>query len=91
MRTPTSSSSDPQPASPRPPTPSNRTARPTPVLSNTKLLLVDFRNGEAVAQHPDLVSHVQQGWRIRSATPRLVESEGTKLLVILERQRTAHT
>lgn len=55
--------------------------RPTPAL--TKLLLVDFRSGEAVHQHPEISPFLQQGWRVRSAVPRLVEAKGTRLLVVL--------
>lgn len=49
----------------------------------TKLLLVDFRNGEAVHQHPDVAPYLKQGWLIRSAVPRIVEGKGTRLLVVL--------
>lgn len=55
--------------------------------SRTKLLLVDFRNDEAVSQHPDLAPFLEDGWAIESAVPRVVESEGTKLFVVLTRPR----
>ena len=54
--------------------------------AGTKLLLVDFRSGEAVAQHPEVAALLHQGWQIRSAVPRIVEAEGPKLLVILMQQ-----
>ena len=53
-----------------------------------KLLLVDFRSGESVCQHPDVKPMLSDGWSIRSAVPRLVEDEGTKLLVVLTRRKT---
>lgn len=49
----------------------------------TKILLVEFRNGEAVTKHPELEHLLEEGWIVRSAVPRIVESEGTKLLVVL--------
>jgi hypothetical protein len=49
----------------------------------TKILLVPFRNGEAVNKHPDLASLLADGWSISSAVPRIVETEGTRLLVVL--------
>lgn len=51
--------------------------------NDPKLLLVDFRSGESVRKHPDVLPLLTQGWRIKSAVPRLVESKGTKLLVVL--------
>lgn len=59
----------------------NFNSRPTRTL--TKILLVDFRNGEAVSRHPELERYLNDGWTVRSAVPRLVESEGTKLLVVM--------
>ena len=61
-----------------------RLARP-----NTKLLLVDFRSGEAVSQHPEIQSYLKQGWRVKSAVPRLVEAGGTRLLVVLTQPSTS--
>lgn len=63
------------------PTLTNITSRPTRTL--TKIMLVNFRNGEAVNKHPELEQFLQDGWSVRSAVPRLVESEGTKLLVVM--------
>ncbi len=63
------------------PTLAKLTARPDKAL--TKIMLVPFRNGEAVSKHPDLAAFLADGWTISSAVPRLVESEGTKLLVVM--------
>ncbi|MEX0600571.1 MAG: hypothetical protein WD205_08010 [Rhodothermales bacterium] len=51
----------------------------------TKIVLVQFRSGEAVSEHPELVEFLADGWTVRSAVPRMVEAEGTKLLVVLAR------
>lgn len=61
--------------------PVRRPSSVTPTL--TKILLVQFRNGEAVDRHPELRCLLDDGWSIRSAVPRIVEAEGTKLLVVL--------
>lgn len=50
---------------------------------DARLLLVDFRSGEAVRMHPEIAPLLNQGWRIKSAVPRLVEAKGTKLLVVM--------
>ena len=50
---------------------------------DARLLLVDFRNGEAVRDHPEIAPLLDEGWRIKSAVPRLVEAKGTRLLVVL--------
>lgn len=72
--------------------PAKKVDPPVPVLGKlasspsnalTKILLVEFRNGEAVTKHPELRSLLKDGWTVRSAVPRIVESEGTKLLVVL--------
>lgn len=65
----------------------NFSSRPTRTL--TKILLVNFRNGEAVSKHPELQQYISDGWSIRSAVPRLVESEGTKLLVVMAKPESA--
>lgn len=54
-------------------------------LSDVKLLLVGFRSGETVQEHPDLHAWLSEGWHVRSAVPRIVEDGDTKLLVVLER------
>lgn len=56
-----------------------------------KLLLVDFRNGEPVRVHPDVAPLLNDGWSIRSAVPRIVEDEGTRLFVVLTRRQQAST
>lgn len=63
------------------PTFAKLTARPNKAL--TKIMLVSFRNGEAVSKHPDIAGLLSEGWAISSAVPRIVEAEGTKLLVVL--------
>lgn len=57
-----------------------------PSESTIKLLLVEFRSGEAVERHPSVESWVEDGWEVRSAVPRVVESGETKLLVVLEKK-----
>jgi hypothetical protein len=52
----------------------------------TKLVLVDFHSGQAVRHHPDIQQYLNAGWRIKSAVPRVVEAEGTRLLVVLMRR-----
>jgi hypothetical protein len=59
------------------------TSNTRPLKTLTKIVLVQFRNGEAVNKHPELRPFVEAGWKIQSAVPRVVESEGTKLLVVL--------
>jgi hypothetical protein len=65
----------------RPHTPANLNPRPAKLL--TKIMLVQFRNDETISRHPELQSFLEEGWSIRSAVPRIVESEGTKLLVVM--------
>lgn len=60
-----------------------REARPS--SPRTQLLLIDAADAADVALHPDVAPLLQQGWQIRSATPRLVEAQGTRLLVVLRR------
>lgn len=67
----------------KPPAP-GRVTREVPRL-DVKLLLVAFRSGEAVDSHPALEPWLENGWRVRSAVPRIVESGATKLLAVLER------
>ena len=56
----------------------------------SKLLLVDFRSGEAVDCHPDLVQHLRGGWRVHSAAPRIVATCETKLLVVLKQRNASN-
>ena len=62
------------------PTPS---ALSQPSSGETKSLVVEFRSGEAVHQHPDLVAMLKDGWHIQSAIPHCVDPECTKLQVEL--------
>lgn len=57
------------------------TSRPNKTL--TKIMLVPFRNGEAVNRHPGIRRFLEDGWTVSSAVPRIVESQGTKLLVVM--------
>ena len=52
-------------------------------LLPAKILLVAYRPGEAVEQHPELAAYLQDGWLLKSATPRIVEGKGARLLVVL--------
>lgn len=61
-------------------TPSTTIASPT-----SRVLLVDFRAGEAVDRHPEVLPLAREGWVVKSAVPRLVENQGLKLLVVLKR------
>lgn len=74
-------------ASSHSPVPSNTTKSQQPI----KLLLVDFRNGESVCAHPEVAPMLNDGWTIRSAVPRIVEDEGTRLLVVLTRHQKTTT
>ncbi|PSQ88600.1 MAG: hypothetical protein BRD45_05795 [Bacteroidetes bacterium QS_8_64_10] len=56
---------------------------------DTKLLLIDFRSGESVSCHPSVAPLLEDGWTLQRATPRVVEEEGCKLLVILSRRGSA--
>ena len=57
---------------------------PRPDAPHTRLLTVDFRNGEAVRTHPEVASHLDDGWHVQSAAPRVTD-DGTCLLVVLTR------
>ena len=80
MDTPTPSPRVPADVSPEPDRP------PEPNANHVKLLLVDFRSGEAVEHHPALVPWLSDGWQVRSAVPRVVEKGQTRLLVVMERE-----
>ena len=62
-----------------------------PDHKDARLLLVDFRSGECVADHPEIAPLLKDGWHVRSAVPRIVEMEGTKLFVVLGRNDTVPT
>ena len=72
-----------------PPRPRTRRTTTSQPLCETKLKLLPFRNGEALLHHPDLTALFADGWTVRSATPRLVEGQGTQLLVVLSRPNSA--
>lgn len=56
----------------------------TPVEKpGSKVLLVDNPAAETVTKHPAIAPLLNNGWELESAVPRLVESQGTKLLVVL--------
>jgi len=59
-----------------------KTVRPS-LKTRTRLLLLPFRSGEAVTEHPDLSPMIKDGWRIQSASPR-VTKDGTRLFVVLK-------
>lgn len=75
--------SDPHPT----PHPRDSGTRPRPSAGtdqpHLKIMLVDFRDGEPVDRHPELAEFIGEGWRVRSAVPRLVEGKQTKLFVVL--------
>jgi hypothetical protein len=52
--------------------------------SGRKDLTVEFRSGEAVNRHPELISFINDGWQIESAVPEL-SNEGLKLVVVMSR------
>ena len=56
---------------------------PGPKAERVKILLLDFRSGEAVDRHPDLAVHLKKGATIKSAEPRISASGTPKLLVVL--------
>lgn len=68
--------------SPPLPIASERAAEASSGVYRTKLVMVPFRSGEAVIRHPDICPLLEDGWKIKSATPRIT-TEGTKLLVVL--------
>lgn len=57
--------------------------------ASSRVMLVDFRSGEPVQRHPEIVPLLVDGWMIKSAVPRLVENQGLKLLVVLKRSAAA--
>ncbi len=57
-------------------------AKEAPAAYRTKLVMVPFRSGEAVIRHPGIRPLLDEGWKIKSAAPRIT-TEGTKLLVVL--------
>lgn len=67
--------------------PPNRLA--SAAKTQTKLTLVDFRSGESVSRHPELAPLIAEGWTVRSAVPRIVETDGPQLLVVLTKPAEA--
>ncbi len=68
------------------------TSSTTPInvaSSRSRVMLVDFRSGEPVQRHPEVMPLLMGGWVVKSAVPRLVENEGLKLLVVLKRSAGA--
>ncbi len=47
--------------------------------------VVEFRSGEAVHRHPEIVRYIEEGWTIRSAAPCVENAESVQLIVVLER------
>lgn len=88
METPEQSTVPRKQQSPAPGPDVGRAARSDPE-TGVKLLLIAFRSGEAVERHPDVQPWLEDGWTVRSAVPRVVESGATKLLVVLEREPVA--
>lgn len=67
---------------------SARSYRPTPSRTRTKLLTIDYNDGQATCEHPALRKWTGAGWRVKSASPRLIELEGTKLFVVLTKDES---
>lgn len=61
--------------------------RPRPAAQ--KMLVVEFRSGEAVHRHPALTPYLCEGWEIESAVPRLSDVDGVELLVVMSRSAVA--
>lgn len=47
------------------------------------LLLLPYRSPDSIDKHPAVATWLRRGWRVASAEERLMEGEGTRLLVIL--------
>lgn len=63
----------------------DRTASPPSDRSEMKLLLVSAPTKQKVPLHPEIAPQLALGWKVRSATRRVVENDGAKWLVVLER------
>lgn len=55
------------------------------------VLLVDASSEQTVRQHPEIAARLDNGWTIRRASPRIVERDGAKWLVVLERVPNARS
>lgn len=54
-----------------------------PSSDDTRSLVVEFRSGESVQQHPALKELIQDGWHIESAVPECIDPDCTQLRVKL--------
>jgi|GEM_PF-4550942 len=52
----------------------------------SRVLMVDFRSGEAVIRHPQLRVLIEGGWSVESAVPYCEDADDVKLLVVLRRK-----
>ena len=57
-------------------------------LLPSKIMLIDTSPGDSAADHPDVAEYVEDGWRVKSAVPRIVEAKGPRMLVVLTRSRS---
>ena len=57
-------------------------------LLPSKIMLIDTSPGDSAADHPDVAEYVEDGWRVKSAVPRIVEAKGPRTLVVLTRSRS---
>lgn len=62
-----------------------RSASSSAEHATVKILLVDAPSEQTVSQHPEIAARLANGWTIRRADPRVVETDGAKWLVVLER------
>lgn len=53
--------------------------------ASTKVMIVDFRSGEAVVRHPALVDLLNDGWSVQSAVPHIADADEVQLLVVMNR------
>lgn len=74
-----------QPAQMQQKHPKDRAASPPSDRSEIKLLLVSAPTKQKVPLHPEIAPQIALGWKLRSATRRVVEDDGAKWLVVLER------
>lgn len=63
----------------------DQAASPPSDRSEMKLLLVSAPTQQKVALHPEIAPQLALGWNVRSAARRVVEDDGAKWLVVLER------
>lgn len=53
--------------------------------ASTRVMIVDFRSGEAVVRHPDLEDLLKDGWFVQSAVPHVADADEVRLLVVMSR------